>query len=247
MKNPTDSLPLRVAFLAAFFCAAQFASAEAIKPDQSIALCNGRDLTGWVPVAKEGPPPAATWQVVDGVIKCTGQPNGYIRTAARYRDYRLTVDWRWTGPAPVDAQGKPRNRNSGVLLHTQAPDAIWPQSLEAQLMETNAGDFYVIGGVETAEHARLVAQAVAAAGTDEKALTAARNNRRTPKAQASAEKPAGEWNTYDITCSGDTVTLRVNGVEQNHATGVTVREGHICLQSEGAAIEFRNVRLEPLR
>ena len=39
-----------------------------------------------------------------------------------------------------------------VLLRAQAPDVIWPQSLEAQLMETNAGDFYVIGGVETAEH-----------------------------------------------------------------------------------------------
>ena len=246
MNTLTASLSRRAAALAAFFCLTQFASAEAIKPDQPVALCNGRDLTGWVPVAKEGPPPADTWQVVDGVIKCTGQPAGYIRTAARYRDYRLTVDWRWSGPAPVDAQGKPRNRNSGVLLHTQAPDAIWPQSLEAQLMETNAGDFYVIGGVETAEHARLVAQAVTAAGADEKALNSARNNRRTPRAQASSEKPIGEWNTYDITCAGDTVTVRVNGVEQNRATGLTVREGHLCLQSEGAAIEFRNVKLEPV-
>jgi hypothetical protein len=231
---------------AAFLSPALSAPAETLRPTQAIVLFNGHDLTGWVPVAKEGPPPADTWQVVDGVIKCTGKPNGYIRTAARYRDYRLTVEWRWAGPAPVDAQDKPRSRNSGVLLHTQAPDAIWPQSIEAQLMETNAGDFYVIGGVETAEHSHIVAQAVTAAGTDVKALNSARNNRRTPKAPASAEKPTGEWNTYDITCAGDTVTVRVNGVEQNRATGVTVREGHICLQSEGAAIEFRNVKLEPL-
>ncbi len=246
MKNLVSSPPYRAAALAAFFSTALLAYPGTIKPDQIIALCNGRDLTGWVPVAKDGPPPADTWQVADGVIKCSGKPNGYLRTAARYRDYRLTVEWRWAGPALVDGQGKPRNRNSGVLLHVQEPDAVWPRSLEAQLMESNAGDFYVIGGVETTEHARLVMQAVAAAGADEKALTAARNNRRTPKAQATSEKPTGEWNTYDITCAGDTVTARVNGVEQNRATGVTVREGHICLQSEGAAIEFRNVKLGPL-
>ena len=113
-------------------------------------------------------------------------------------------------------------------------------------METNAGDFYVIGGVETTEHKRIVDLAVAAAGTDEQALKRARDNRRTPKAMASSEKAPGEWNTYDIVCAGDTVALRVNGVEQNRATGVTVSEGHICLQSEGAPIEFRKVKLEPL-
>lgn len=229
-------------------CASHLIAVEADKPARTIVLFNGRDLTGWVPAAKDGPPPADTWQVSDGLIKCTGNPNGYIRTEGRYRDYRLTVEWRWVPvPMPLNAQGKPRNRNSGVLLHMQLPDAVWPRSLEAQLMETNAGDFYVIGDVETTEHARIVAQAVTAAGADEVALKAARGNRRTPKAGASSEKPPGEWNTYDIVCAGDTVVVRVNGVEQNRGTGVTVREGHICLQSEGAPIEFRNVKLEPLK
>jgi hypothetical protein len=232
---------------AAFFSPA-LSAAESLQPAQAMVLFNGHDLTGWVPVAKDGPPPADTWQVSDGLIKCTGNPNGYIRTEGRYRDYRLTVEWRWVPvPMPLNAQGKPRNRNNGVLLHMQLPDAVWPVSLEAQLMETNAGDFWVIGGVETTEHARIVAHAVATAGADEAALKAARNNRRTPKAGPSSEKPLGEWNTYEIICAGDTVTVRVNGVEQNRATGLTVREGHICLQSEGAPIEFRNVRLDPLK
>lgn len=238
--------PSRFAASAAFLSALILAPAEAVKPTQTTILFNGQDLTGWVPVAKDGPPPADTWVVADGAIKCTGNPNGYLRTAVRYRDYRLTVEWRYAGPAPLDKAGRPRTRNSGVILHVQPPDAIWPKGLEAQLMEKNAGDFWVIGGVETSEHVRLVEQAVAAAGADESKARNARGNRRTPKAQPTSEKPAGEWNTYDITCAGDTVTVRVNGVEQNRATGVTVGEGHICLQSEGAAIEFRNVKLEPL-
>ena len=52
--------------------------------------------------------------------------------------------------------------------------------------------------------------------------------------------------TYEITCSGDTMTLRVNGVEQNRATKIGATDGHIALQSESAAIEFRNVKLTPL-
>jgi len=252
MKNPLLLSARRVVVLAALSSYAALLSAEAIKPAGTIVLFNGRDLTGWFQVAQptqDGALPAtATWKVADGLIQCTGKPNGYIRTAARYRDYRLTVEWRWMpGPQPLRPDGTPRNRNNGVLLHMDPPDGVWPRSLEAQLMETNAGDFYVIGGVETAEHARLVAQAVAAAGTDEKALAAARNDRRTPKTKPSSEKPLGEWNTYDIVCSGDTVVVSVNGVEQNRATGVTVREGHICLQSEGAPIEFRHVRLAPLK
>ena len=236
----------RFAAFAAFISIPLLAAGEASKPSQTTVLFNGHDLTGWVPVAKDGPPPAGTWAVADGVIKCTGNPHGYLRTEQRYREYRLTVEWRWSGPATMDNAGRPRTRNSGVILHVQPPDAIWPKGIEAQLMEKNAGDFWVIGGVETAEHARLVDQAVAAAGTDENKARNARGNRRTPKAQPSSEKAAGEWNTYDIVCAGDTVTVRVNGVEQNRATGVTVSEGHICLQSEGASVEFRNVKLEPI-
>lgn len=221
---------------------------DALTPRQTIALFNGRDLTGWVPYSRPADAAAPSpWSVADGLIKCSGTPAGYIRSEGRYRDYRLTVEWRWlTTPMPLNAQGRPRGRNSGVLLHMHEPDEVWPKSLEAQLAENNAGDFWVIGGVETAQHAAARAQAIAAAGQDEEALKRARSNRRFQKAHGSSEKPLGEWNTYEIVCSGDTITVSVNGVQQNRATAVTVQEGHICLQSEGAPIEFRNVKLEPL-
>ena len=211
-------------------------------------LFNGRDLSGWTFFAGDvNPPPADTWSVVDGVIHCTGKPNGYIRSDGRYSNYRLTVEWRWVPvPPPVDSQGRARNRNSGVLLHMQGVDAIWPKSIEAQLMETNAGDFYVIGGVETNELEAMRNEAIAKAGDDEDAKKRAAGNRRMARKQSSSERPVGEWNRYEIICRGDSVTTIVNGVEQNSTTGVTVSEGHICLQSEGAPIEFRNVRLEPL-
>lgn len=228
--------------------AALLPTAACAKKDASaIQLFNGKDLSGWIIYGKDNTPDAArTWAAKDGVITDTGKPAGYIRTDKRYANYRLTVEWRWL-EAPVDAKGKVRKRNSGVILHMQGKDEVWPKSIEAQLMEDNAGDFFIIGGVDTNEHKAARASAIAAAGSDEAARKKAENNRRLPKKNPSSEKPIGEWNRYDIVCDGDTITLTVNGVEQNRATGVTVQEGHICLQAEGAPMEFRNVTLVPLK
>lgn len=58
---------------------------------------------------------------------------------------------------------------------------------------------------------------------------------------ASSEKPTGEWNSMVVTCKANTIEVMVNGVLQNKATGISETKGHICLQSEGKNIEFRNV------
>jgi len=223
------------------------ATEATITPKSPIILFNGTDTTGWTayPKTPEGEP--ATWSVAEGLIRCTGRPNGYLYTDLSYKNYRFTVEWRWV-PAemPADNQGRPLKRNSGILVHMQGADAIWPICLECQLMEGNAGDFFVAGGVETIEWRALRNQALSAPGADAAALKKAQNNRRTPKQQPSSERPLGEWNTYEIVCRSDTVTVTVNGIAQNRATGVSVSEGRIGLQSEGAPIEFRNVRLDPL-
>lgn len=223
-------------------------ASDAAAPGAPTVLFNGRDLAGWTPVVKAGETPdPGTWTVTDGVLQCSGKPAGYLRTDGTYQNYRLTLEWRWSGPdLPPDSQGRPRNRNSGVLVHVSGPDTVWPRSIEAQLMQTNAGDLYDIGNVGFAELLAVRAQAVAAAGADAEAVRRAQAQRKVARAKDSSEKPIGEWNTYEITCAGDTVILRVNGVEQNRATKLGATAGQIALQSEGAAIEFRNVRLAPL-
>jgi hypothetical protein len=50
----------------------------------------------------------------------------------------------------------------------------------------------------------------------------------------------------EITCKSNTIEVYVNGVLQNKATGISATEGHICLQSEGKDIEFRNVFITKL-
>jgi hypothetical protein len=66
------------------------------------------------------------------------------------------------------------------------------------------------------------------------------------KKELSSEKPAGQWNTYEIYCKGDTIRCYVNGVLQNEGTNSTETAGWICIQSEGGEIELRNIYIEPL-
>ena len=72
------------------------------------------------------------------------------------------------------------------------------------------------------------------------------DGRNVRKLKDSTEKPIGEWNAYDIICKDDWLVVLVNGKLQNIATKCSIKSGKICLQSEGAPIEFRNIYIEPL-
>ncbi len=200
-------------------------AAEIVKPTvptDKIVLFNGKDFTGWKLFLSDAAADVTkTWSVDASVLRCTGKPAGYMRTETPYADYHLHVEWRWP-----DNPG-----NNGVLVHMSGDDKVWPKSLECQLFVNNAGDFWVIGGVETAEHAK--------GGSRVK-------GRRTIKLKESSEKPLGQWNQYDIICKDDWIVVMVNGVIQNIATKCSEQGGKICLQSEGAPIEYRNIYIEPL-
>jgi hypothetical protein len=196
----------------------QLSGKVAVAPTQKIELFDGQSFSGWVFVSKDTSAPAdAIWSVVDGVIVCQGKPNGYARTVQAYRDYQLHVEWRFqVGPG-----------NSGVFLHINAPDKVWPSCLEVQLLSDKAGDIRCNGGSLVQELTADFPKTV-------------------PHRQPSSEKPVGEWNTCDIVCRGNRVMIRVNGVLQNEVTGSSVASGAVGLQSEGKPVEFRNVFIEPL-
>jgi hypothetical protein len=176
-------------------------------------LFNGTDLSGWqfsTPEAK------AAWSAMDGVISCTGEPTGFIRTEASHENYTLTFDWRWSGE---------KVGNSGLLIHAgEIPEGkAWPVSIEAQLESGNAGDFWSIGSK------------IEATGTN----TGIRWQRiADPK-----EKTPGEWNTMTVVCVGDTISVTINGVLVNEGKSASVSAGAIGFQSEGTPIEFRNIAL----
>lgn len=191
-----------------------------------IVLFNGRNLDGWEAIVPElsdrKQDPASLWSVKGGVLICKGkdQPGGYIRTTKDYKNYVLKVEWRFN---PVTKEVG----NSGVLLRMVGADKVWPKSIEAQLESGNAGDFWNIDKVKmTTEKSRL--------------------NGRNTKHTHGAERPIGEWNEYEIIVNKGDIVLKVNGEELNRAWDVEEVAGKICLQAEGAEIQFRSIRLAPL-
>ncbi len=147
-------------------------------------LFNGKDFTGWVLFHEEKDIDVnSVWSVKDGIIHCTGDPFGYMRTESDYANYKLHVEWRWPGEPT----------NSGVFVHMSEPDKLWPKSIECQLQAGNAGDF------------------IAFPDTDFKERTNKRSVWVGKKAESS-EKPPGEWNTYEIYCKSNTIRVFVNDV-----------------------------------
>jgi hypothetical protein len=185
-------------------------------------LFNGRDFEGWeFDIISSKVEPEAIWSVRDGMIVCAGRPLSVLRTMETFENYELTLEWRWPeGSKPG---------NSGVLLHASTPRerSVWPKSIEVQLAHESAGDFWLIGESLEVEGREAL-------------------GRRIPKNDGQAEHAAGEWNVLRVRCEGDTITVWINGTMVNHGHRASAVRGAICLQSEGAAIHFRNVRISGL-
>ncbi len=183
-----------------------------------VALFNGKDFAGWTFIA-DGSPAESAWSVEDGVLMTDGEPVGFLRTNERFTNYVLKVEWRFN---PVTKEPG----NSGVLLRV-LEDKVWPKSIEAQLLSEHAGDILTIGDFALSPDP-------------------SRTNGRFTAHSKMAERPVGEWNEYEIICDGEQLTIIVNGETVNVARGAEVAAGFIALQSEGAEIHFRNVRLAPI-
>lgn len=61
------------------------------------------------------------------------------------------------------------------------------------------------------------------------------------------QKPAGEWNEWRVLAVGDKVTFWCNGELAWEGTGLQTPEGYIGLQAEGAAMEFRRLRIREVK
>jgi hypothetical protein len=57
-----------------------------------VSLMPKKDITEfWI---IEGTPPE-TWRVENGMIRCTGKPNGFLRSKQVYRNFILRAEWRF--------------------------------------------------------------------------------------------------------------------------------------------------------
>ena len=210
------------------FALAKSVAQEAITPTGHAELFNGQDFSGWTFFERGNTDPMKTWSITNGLVECTGKPNGYMRTKKIYADFKFTVEWRF----PTNMT---KAINTGVCVFMQDRDAntptnlVWGDSIECQGLHGHQGDFWFWGGADCAEPKNN-----------------GRNNNGIKMLLPSAEKPAGEWNTFDVICKTNTVEIIVNGTSMNKITGCNNSDGYIGLQSEGGPWEARKISIEPL-
>jgi len=242
-------------------------------------LFNGKDLTGWYTFLKgrgRNNDPKGVVRVSDGILRISGEEWGAVVTEEEFSDYRLDVEYRFTGTCFGDKAKKALD--SGILFHSTGPDGAfydtWLYSHEYNLITGASGDIWTVGDEKTRPDMVVVGEtggmftdvtmpegpyrrhAIWKEGGEKIEL---RGNRRlcrcdispdwtdTPAAPYAAnERPTGEWNTATLICRGAAVECWFNGRLVNKATRVEPHRGKIQLQSEGCGVEFRRVTLRSL-
>jgi hypothetical protein len=178
----------------------------------------------------------STWSKKEGgILICSGQPIGVIRTEKQYENFMLHIEWKH-----MEAGG-----NSGVFVWSNAtPDekSRLPNGVEVQMLELDwvnlnkqdgitppiayvHGELFGVGGVQTVP-----------------------DNPRGERSKSVENlcKGRGEWNTYDVICVDGVIKLSVNGKFVNGISQSSQRKGYLCLESEGAQIHFRNMKIVEL-
>ena len=189
-------------------------------------LLNGRDLTGWVDVNTS----PETWYFEDGLLKCKGMPIGVMRSEKQYENFILEIEWRH-----MEDGG-----NSGIFLWsegTPAPGKNLPKGMETQMLELSYSKIHN-------RHPGYVSGELFGAN----GLTVVPDNPRGPRSMSVEYrcKPRGEWNKYVVVAVDGVVKLSINGKFVNGIRNASVKKGYLCLESEGAEIHFRNMRIMEL-
>ncbi|MBD3674115.1 MAG: DUF1080 domain-containing protein [Planctomycetaceae bacterium] len=113
---------------------------------------------------------------------------------------------------------KDPNGNSGVLIHTGDEDKIWPNSIQVQLHGASTGSIFPLGEAMSANNLQV------------------RDLTLSPL----------QWNKLTIKSLSGRITVSVNDRLLGEITGCTPTAGSISLQSEGAEIHFRKIRIREL-
>ena len=243
----------------------------AIVPQRNVVYpFNGRDLSGfttWLQTTGADDP-ESDYGVTDGTLHIGGRGMGYLATVDSFRDYHLTVEYKWG----KRTDGSGNVRNSGILLHATGPPGnargIWMASVECQLAQGCEGDIICIRGRDNDD------KIIPVTLTSDTRIAADGRTRwqkggvKTPYAGKQfwwskhevgfkelldtrgaddVANPPGEWTKVECICDGDRITVKINGIVVNECYDVYPAAGRILLENEKNEIHFRNLELRPLQ
>jgi hypothetical protein len=168
--------------------------------------------------------------VADGAIFCAKGGGGKLLTEKEYADFVLRFEFRMP----------PEGSNNGIGIRAPLEGDAAYQGMEIQVLDEKAALAGKWGKLREAQYHGSVYDVF--------------------PAKKGAMKPAGTWNTEEITAKGSQITVKLNGKTILHADLATVKDpevlkkhpglqnktGHIGFLGHNDFVEFRNIRIKPL-
>lgn len=164
-----SALLLRGSLAAVLTLASPVAQAE-----EEIALFRegGRHST-WLRETKHEDP-RGVFTIDGATLRISGDGYGYIATEESFRNYRLTLDYRWGDQQGLDRrERKGKALDSGVFLHATGPHGnshdgggAYMAAIECNIFEGATGDSLLIRGTD--EHGKLIAPRVQVEAREER-------------------------------------------------------------------------------
>lgn len=203
--------------------------------------------TGWRALGEKDFTPVNgepdTWSWKDGVAHCTGKPVGVSRSQKEYTNFELVAEWKhvesggnsgifvWTSPDSLKGLKPGKLPTCGIEV--QILDPGFTEKWEKQTGKkadwfTTKGDVFYVGTARMKPFPP----------------TSPDGSRSFPSKNLT--KSHGEWNHYYVRAINGEIRLWVNGEEVSGGHDAEPRTGYMCLESEGAPVEFRNIRIREL-
>jgi hypothetical protein len=220
-RTRITSLALAIAAATQLLAADPTPSALETDPAGWINIMPHADLKGWsrVPVPPGAPLGRAQWHMTAAstVLTCDGDGGHDMLLCDReFGDAVFHLEFRY-----IKVEGK-TGYNSGAYVRNSKDGTLWHQ---AQFGDANGG--YLFGETPGTEGKK-------------KFFTTAK------EVKESRVKPAGEWNTMEITAKGKVLTLWVNGAVTCQVADCGNTNGFVGVEGEGYPIEFRKLLVKEL-
>lgn len=184
---------------------------------------------------------ADTWSWNDGITHCTGKPVGVLRTIKEYTNFELVAQWKHLQYAG----------NSGIFVWAE-PDSIkelprgkFPKCLELQILDHGYKEQYEKSG-KRADWFTTNGDLIPVNGFKMNPFEPKSPDGSRSFPRKNLSRGFNQWNHYYVRAINGELRLWVNGEEVSGATACNPSSGYVCLESEGAPIDFKEIRIREL-
>ena len=184
-----------------------------------------------------------TWTWNAEGVSCTGQPVGVIRSLEPFTNFELVVQWRHLrsgGNSGVFVWATPE-----ALAHLK-PGQLPPGGIEVQVLDHGYTEQFEKSTGKKADWFTTHGDVFPVGKSTMKPFPPVAPNSQRAFPRKNLSRGLREWNHYYVRCINGEVRLWVNGEEVSGSTQCQPSTGFLCLESEGAPVEFKHLRVRRL-